>query len=409
MDGLLDQILTSHDPSSPIEKAAFQGSIIRQLSPHIYSSLFSSHVDGHPADWYARTVNAALALLEKGNRGPTVDGWLLEIAFHANLALCDTDEYYRNFVLIEQALRRFEQQHVNRSSQYVHGLLAYARDDLERAEHAFTAPAFADTPLLSHHAGYAAFRAPSFRHTLLDYDPPIELNFAQGKDGSDNTSIVLLCSCDELYFAAFANEFASQVFDVSNNTHIHFHLINTVNPPCLIDNDLFADSRVSVSIEHTDVAQPGKYAIMARYIVLPRLMRLWSKPVIVTDIDMLIKSDPASLHFEQSALLAFRHNSLSLHVPAAAIIGHQNLFGFDEAGLEFATLLSRYLHYMCARGRALWAADQVALLIVWRMQRNVASIGSIREHSYYRYGSSPERRLRKKEAEKRLNALKRAV
>lgn len=410
MSEFLERIATSGDPSEILIEAASHGPAIRQVSPHIYSSLFSSHVSTHSHEWYADAVSTSLQLLEDADVQHTAKGWLLEIAFHANLFLCDTGQFYSNLIQIDRALERFERRHVNRSSRYVRGLLAYGRDDLEGAEQSFvTMSALSDMSLLSHHAGYAAFRAPAFRRTLASYDPSIELNFIQGESGSNETSIVLLCAVDALYFVAFAEEFAAQVFRVSAKSHIHFHLVNTVEPSRLIESKVLADRRVSMSTEWTDATNPGKYTIMARYIILPLLMRRWKKPVLVTDIDMHIKADPGSLEIDGSAILGFRRGTMGQHVPAATIIGHHNLFMPDDAGLEIATMLSRYLHFMCESGRALWAADQVALLVVWRMFRNVTSIGSFREYPSYRYLSISGRPEKKKAAKERLHELMRSL
>lgn len=407
MDDVLDHILTSDDPSSGIEEAASDGSIIRKLSPHIYSSLFSSHVENHSRLWYSGVVETALQLLcDEAKLSSSTGGWLLEIAYHGNLALCDSTDFYSNLNRIDDALLSFERRYVNRSSRYVRGLLAYAWEDLEGAERAFTAMSSVDDrPLLSHHAGYAAFRAPTFRSVLTNYDPPLQVNFIQGRNGSDGTSMVLLCAATDVYLAAFGDEFVTQVFNVSSSTHIHFHLINTADPSQLMRSDVLADDRVSISVEQTGETSPGKYSIMARYIILPFIMRLWDKPVLVTDIDMLVRSDPASIDVTDSAIFAFRRQSAGIHVPAATIIGHHNLFMPDNAGLDLATLLSRYLHFMCANRCGLWAADQVALLVLWRMFRDIASIGSFRDCSSYRYGSIRDRPSKKAAAEDRLQSL----
>lgn len=406
MDDLLERILVSDDPSDLMREAVSQGPILRQMSQHIFSSVFSSYVADHPARWTAQAAETALQLLSEEDGNQYARGWLLEIAFHGNLALSGAQSFYQNLIRIEEALRCFEQQGLSRSSQYVKGLIAYARDDLVAAERAFsTLPGLIDAPLLSYQAGYAAFRAPGFHRTLANYDPPMGLSFIQEPRCSSDTSTVLLCSADELYFAAFADEFAEQVFKASPTAHIHFHLINTVEPSRLTQRNLMANDRITVTVEQTDLPDPGAHAIMARYIILPLLMQQLRKPVLVTDIDMLIRSDPATLKVEDSVTLGFCRIPAAAHIPVTAIIGHHNLFQPTDAGLAFAQFLSRYLHYMCANQLALWTADQVALLMVWRMFRNVIPIGSFRDCHYYSYGSPPDRPLKKKAAEDRLKDL----
>jgi hypothetical protein len=99
----------------------------------MFSSFFSSYVDGHSLEWFQTAAGTALELLEN-NDGRPRDGWLLEIAFHGSLSLSGSTGFYRKLARIEQALQRYEQKFLTRSSQYVKGLLAYAHDDLDGAE-----------------------------------------------------------------------------------------------------------------------------------------------------------------------------------------------------------------------------------------------------------------------------------
>lgn len=330
--------------------------------------------------------------------------WLLEIAFHGSLALLDSSGFYANFIRIEEALHRLERRGgLSRSSQYVKGLLAYARDDLTMAERAFnTLPSLLDTPLLSYQAGVSAFRAPGFRRILANYDPHIRLNFVKEPVGQSDSTVLLLCSTDELYFAAFADQFAAQVFEVAPAAHVHFHLINgTRGSLSLSQADICADDRVSVTIEHTDLPEPGRYATMARYIILPLLLER-GRPVLVTDIDLIVRNDPARIEIKDPVTLAFSRIPAATYIPASTIQASHALFLPSEAGVEFAQLLSRYLHYMCTNQRAFWGVDQVALLVVWRMLKNLMSTGDFRDLPSYGYGPPPDRLERKQVAEERL-------
>lgn len=410
MDELLRQIIASDDPSDLMREAIEQGPVLRALNQHIFYSFFSSYVASDSTRWTAQAAETALQLLSEGKGIRYGRDWLLEIAFHGSLALTPNNEaFFGNIDRVDAALHDHERDGASRSSQYVKGLLAYAREDLIGAERAFgTLAGLRGGPLLAHHAGYVAFRAPGFYRTLRDYSPNLHLTFAEGVSRPSEASIILLCAVDDLYFAAFADEFVEHALGVSSSAHVHFHLINNqIEPSRLAKTDVLSNERVSITTEYTDAEKPGTYAIMARYIILPLLLQEWDRPVLVTDIDLTMQQDPGDLDLNESVTLRFNRDPAAPYIPATAIIGHHNLFQPDAMGRKFAQMLSRYLHYMCAKNDAFWAADQVALLIVSLMFKRLMRIGDFADTPSYRYGMPKDRPLKKKEAADRLGELAR--
>jgi hypothetical protein len=407
MNHLLQEILASEDPSGPMEKAVEEGPVLRTLSQHIFYSFFSSYVKSDSATWTAQASETALQLLSEGKGIRYGRDWLLEIAFHGNLAQSNRKLFHNNIGCIEAAQHHLESEGPSRSSQYVKGLIAYSRDDLVTAENAFrTLAELHESPLLAYQAGYSAFRAPGFYRTLRNYEPEVPLSFIKEPHRPNEASIVLLCAVDDLYLAAFADDFVENALKVSPSALIHFHLVNNkVELSQLLETDLLSNDQISITVEHTEAYAPGIYAIMARYIILPFLLQRWGRPVLVTDIDLTLQEDPALLETDDAVTLCFSGHPAASYVPASAIIGHHNLFQSDAQGMEFAQILSRYLHYMCVNEKALWAADQVALLVVWRMLRNFVSVGDLRGIRAYSYGAPADRPQMKKTAETRLNDM----
>jgi hypothetical protein len=142
--------------------------------------------------------------------------------------------------------------------------------------------------------------------------------------------------------------------------------------------------------------------------VLPLLLEKWGKPVLVTDIDITMQQDPGALELQESVALRFGHHPTARYIPITTIIAHHSLFKPDGAGLRFAQMLSRYLHFVHARNEAFWGADQVALLIVWLMFRRLMTIGDLGHIQGYRYGMPADRPLKKEAAKDRLRELAQA-
>ena len=411
MDEPLSRIVASEDPTDLMREMVDQGPVLRTLNQHIFYSFFSSYVDPSSVEWTARAAEAALQLLSEGKGIRYGRDWLLETAFHGSLALVHANpaRFFENIERVDAACRDLDRDGASRSSQYVKGLLAYARDDLSTAEQAFgTLAGLLDSPLLAHHAGYPAFRAPGFYRVLKDYSPERSLSFVKEASRPSDASVVLLCSVDDLYFAAFADDFVEHAMRVSPGAHVHFHLINNeIEPSRLVETDFLSSERVSITAEQIDADKPGIYATMARYVVLPRLLEKWNKPVLVTDIDLAMKQDPGALAISDSVTLRFSRHPAASYIPITAIIAHHNLFQPDAAGRAFAEMLSRYLHYMWARNDAFWGADQVALLMVWLMFERLIAIGDIGDIPGYGYAMPEDRPKKKKAAEDRLRGLTR--
>jgi hypothetical protein len=409
MDDLLHRIIASEDPSDLMREAVDQGPVLRTLSQHIFYSFFSSYIGDDPATWTAQAAETALQLLSEGKGIRYGRDWLLETAFHGSLALApiNSEAFFEKIERVDAAVYDLERDGVSRSSQYVKGLLAYARDDLVAAERAFGALAGPlDSPLLAHHSGYPSFRAPGFYRALKDYSPELHLTFVKEASQPEQASTIFLCSMDDLYFAAFGNEFAEHALSASSSVHVHFHLINnTIKPSILADADVLGNERVSITVETTEAEKPGVYATMARYIVLPLLLQRWGRPVLVTDVDLTVERDPSALSCDHSVALRFSHQPAAAYIPVTSIIAHHSLFKADSAGMKVAEFVSRYLHYMCASNDAFWGADQIALLIVSLMFKRLMVIGDLAEIQGYGYGVPEDRPKKKKAAENRLREL----
>ena len=300
-------------------------------------------------------------------------------------------------------MERLERVEPSRSSRYVSGLIAYVRDDLVAAESAFRSlPDVLDSPMLAYQAGYPAFRSPAFWHELKGFRPTLHLNFIQRCGPLPERSTVLLCSTDDVYLAAFGEEFAENALGVSEDTYLHFHLINNRMDLESFAPGLVGHRRVSISTEHTDLPKPDWYAIVARFIILPLVMAEYGRPILVTDIDLYVRSDPTTLSVENAVTLDFSRNPAASYVPTTAVLGGHSLFQPTQGGFEFARGLSGYLHKVSKDPRGVWVADQIALLMMWRMLGKVISVGNFRDFHGYNYGPTPERPFKKRRAADQL-------
>lgn len=401
----VERILASDDPVDALRSTVTDAGVLSVLNTRVLWSFFSSYVDRRSTDWSAQLAETALKGLEERQSAPNGRQWLIEIAFHANLALAGTDAFYHNSCRIEDACETLERDGISRSSQYIRGLLAYMRDDMHGAEAAFsTLLSSSDKPLLAHHAGYPAFRAPGFYRTLTAYNPPRgTLEYVLRDQLPPDTSTVVLCAADDVYFSAFADDFARNVLEVAPTACIHFHLINNTIPPArIVDSALLADERIHLTTEKVAGTDLRTYTTMARYLLLPILLERWGKPVLVSDIDMTLTTDPAVLDTGDAVTLAFSHNPCAAYIPPVSVLAHQAHFYPSAAGHAFATMIARYLRYMHEHQHAFWTVDQMALLAVWRMLRNSIPVRRFGTVTGYHYRMAADRPLKKTAAKERI-------
>lgn len=401
----LERIVASDDPAAPLRAAVADGPLLRALNTRVLWSFFSGYAPHRrPREWSARVGETALELLEEGRGNSYGRQWLLEMAFHASLAVAGTEDFHRRLARTEQALALIERNESSRSAHYVKGLLAYAREDAHGAEHAFAAiPRSSPKPLLEHHAGYPAFRAPGFYQRLQEPDPSLSFDYVTAPRMHPDTSTVIVCSADDAYFDAFAEEFAQHVFNVAPTACVHFHLLdNTVPLRRLVTGDLLADERIHLTSERVCGTAMRTYTTMARYMLVPFLIERWQRPVLVSDIDTVLTTDPATLAGGDPVTLLLSRNSAADYLPTMKVLAGHAHFDPTAPGLAFAQTLSRYLSHVHAEGVAGWTVDQVALLAVWRMLRNSIPVRGFADIPAYRAVPSADRPRRKEQARERV-------
>jgi hypothetical protein len=178
---------------------------------------------------------------------------------------------------------------------------------------------------------------------------------------------IFVVSCNGLYFDRFAEGYLSSLESLRSKLHIHFQIIQPTAETQPLFDRLQQNSKHSLSAEmETKVARPV-YFICRRFQVAHDLLKKFSKPVFITDIDIKISPrvqelleispelyDVALFEFSEDYPMLTCHCSLVLLQPKADVIRLLDLF-------------SLYTDKKIQEEAGLWMLDQCALFVLSRL------------------------------------------
>jgi len=208
-------------------------------------------------------------------------------------------------------------------------------------------------------------------------------NFKIYKTHSKPGNGVVLISCDYGYFVSYYPSTIKKLLQYGQTLHLHLILPLGMNVQDL--EPFFGDSEVGVSFEYEGnilMSEDNKktYYTASRYLVCDKVLDLYGKPLLVSDIDI---SFDRSLDYAFSKLgdyeisLYFGKNDL----PWLRIMAGFNFFGRLTAESYFLKYLKSFLVYCLSTGRDGWMLDQTALEVTYQncQHEHIQKISSIRE------------------------------
>lgn len=195
---------------------------------------------------------------------------------------------------------------------------------------------------------------------------------------------VLLASCDLIYHQRFGGDLYRGAIDAGGFALLHLHGVDgPLDDETLIraapDNRSGLPLRLTHETRSRDVSV---YSSIARYLLLPSLLRLHRRPVLVIDCDATPVSNPGSV----VAHLARKNADVGLLVRDRAVPWHRVLAGYalfrpTDGGIAFADTLAAVLTSASRRGMT-WGIDQasiVSLLAFRRTRPDGATVANLLE------------------------------
>ena len=293
---------------------------------------------------------------------------------------------------------------------FARGLLAFAGGDDIKAESCFERfhERMASSPdrVMFHHTGAQSFRSRSYLKRLQarPATSPRPLDFVRRADVRGG--YVLLLSCEIGYLGAYGPRFLKQVLSISSQVAVHFHV---VDPPEAALGALrsqvpaFSDPRVGISREHLEYGRRRTYSAISRYVIAERLLDEYGATILVTDVDMNIRSDPQKLlsRVGPDRIGLYLGRPCQRLLPWSAVKAGHAVFPRNATSREFLPILSAYLDEHVKTGRDGWGLDQTALEFVVRVlgDRLKDRVFDVRHCSGYAIGQHKDRPVRRRIAD----------
>lgn len=186
-------------------------------------------------------------------------------------------------------------------------------------------------------------------------------------DGIDH---ILFSSGDAAYITKFA-------FSLVNSIHQNHHRpavlhIHAINPDARSDAEIarikecFPGVQVAYSFETTDVEPFGDekktYFACARFLILPRLLEMYSKPILMLDMDLLLLRDPSPLRtmVGEADFGAVGGGTMEIWNQMWADVVYIKP---SRRSIDFFDFAARYMLHFLTTGRPRWFLDQIALFV----------------------------------------------
>lgn len=188
-------------------------------------------------------------------------------------------------------------------------------------------------------------------------------------------AVMVLVSCDSAYLARFGYAMVHSVLRNSGlDAGIHIHI---VNPDAAAHAEIaairrdFPEAELHVTTEDTDLSgchddERKTYYACARFLHLPELLRLYRRPVLLIDVDMIVLRDLRPL------LDTVNRNDIGIVGGEQHPFEMWNTFWADvilindtPAARRFFDRTALYIRFFLSAGKLRWFLDQMALYAVY--------------------------------------------
>jgi hypothetical protein len=179
----------------------------------------------------------------------------------------------------------------------------------------------------------------------------------------DGRPFTILVSGNQEYMKRFGHGFLRSVAEKSPGANVHLHLCDPGTDPIdllLQARSTFPELHVSASwSKRPDLPRPTYFAC-ARFLIAPRILRQTGAPILVVDLDAVLRRDPTAFiaAFDGVDLgLAVSENSAHWNTVKANMVWAAP----TEVGLRFMSGLANYLEVALTSSECVWTLDQTAL------------------------------------------------
>jgi len=201
----------------------------------------------------------------------------------------------------------------------------------------------------------------------------------------EDADFVMFSSGDAAYIAKFA---FSLVNSIDQNRHrpafVHIHAIN---PDRKTEEEIeriresFPRVGLAYSHERTDVERFGDerktYFACARFLLLPHLIKIYGKPVLMLDMDLLLLRDPDPIRamVGEADLGAVGGVAMEIWNEIWADVVYIRPTG---KAIGFLDCAARYIRHFLDAGQARWFLDQIALFVAHHRRQPEQAAAMIR-------------------------------
>jgi len=176
---------------------------------------------------------------------------------------------------------------------------------------------------------------------------------------------LVIIPCDDLYLFAFAERELKSML-LNGIKELHFHLYNPTAAGFGEIDRLraeYPDAHISCSSEHFQVDDLRGAAVAVRYIRLAEFLRAFGRPILLIDADVTFRGNfIAELEHIEASYGIKRFKGVPAFHPWRKVSGGFVYVKPDRGGVQFATLVSRYLSTSFnVKSDKNWWSDQAAL------------------------------------------------
>lgn len=214
---------------------------------------------------------------------------------------------------------------------------------------------------------------PNIDH-VLNKSPLIEfaeeLNFEK-REPIGSEELVLLTCADEVYFERLGDIYLSSFSNLTRNVRLHIHIMRKSDKPLNLDKlKNWEGLKVDVTYSDATPYHEKSWFTVARWLLLPALLKTYAMPVLVTDFDVSFDPEGFSNYIDvaKDYDIALNINKFpSNYMPWNTINANQVFVNNTELGALFSSALREVsLRWYDVRRGDQWWIDQNILYACYR-------------------------------------------
>ncbi|WP_417682158.1 hypothetical protein [Roseibium sp.] len=209
---------------------------------------------------------------------------------------------------------------------------------------------------------------------VLNTSPLIEfnkkLNFEKREPLGSEEMVILTCA-DEIYFERLGDIYLESFSNLTKNVRLHIHIMRKSDKPLNLDKlKNWEGLKVDVTSSDATPYHEKSWFTVARWLLLPALLKTYQKPVLVTDFDVSFDPEGFSNYVDiaKDYDIALNINKFpSNYMPWNTVNANQVFVNNTELGALFSSALRDVsLRWYDVRRGDQWWIDQNILYACYR-------------------------------------------